>query len=221
MDLSQFTLTGLLVQQIRDEIIQGNLKPGHALKLRDLADQFSVSTQPIREALRELETEGLVKTEPRKGATVRALSVDELADIYEMRATLESMAARSAVPHISAETFTTLEGIIATMDTHIGEAVELVSLNKQFHMTLYRASGRKHLNETVSTLRNHTAHYLHAYVIDQNQMLPAQEEHRAILDACKSGDVEAAATITYRHVLAAGNGIIESIQLKLVVGNGV
>ena len=220
MNLSQFTVKGLLVQQIRNEIICGNFRPGSRLRLRDLAEQFNVSTQPIREALSELEAEGLVTGEPRKGAIVTALSAEALRDIYEIRANLEAMATRLAVRLISAastspgqaETLTSLANLITEMDDHMGEVVKLVKLNKQFHLTLYGASGRQHLCELVGTLRNRTSHYLHAYMIDLGGMPLAQDEHRAILDACHAGDADGAATIMYDHVMEAGEGIIEYVK---------
>ncbi len=212
MDLSQFTVKGLLVQQIRDEIILGNFHPGRRLILRDLADQFNVSTQPIRQALTELEAEGLVQTTPRKGHIVTALSPDELLDIYEIRATLEAMATRLAVPHVTAEKLETLERLIDDMDNHMGEVIELVQLNKQFHLVLYEASGRQHLLSLVGSLRNHTAHYLHAYMIDLGGMPLAQDEHRVILDAIRNGETGKAANVMYDHVMAAGEGIIAYVK---------
>ncbi len=212
MELSQFTIKGLIVQQIRDEIICGNFKPGSRLRLRDLADQFKVSTQPIRHALTELESEGLIRTEPRKGAVVSELSVEELTDIYEIRATLEAMATRLAIPHFTPELVEKLENIISDMDNHMGEVVELVHLNKLFHLTLYSASGRKHLYELVDSLRNNTAHYLHAYMIDLEGMPLAQDEHRAILSACQKGQSEKAASLMYAHVMTAGEGIIDYVK---------
>ncbi len=212
MDISQFTVKGLLVQQIRDEIILGNFEPGHRLILRDLADQFKVSTQPIRQALTELESEGLVQTTPRKGHIVTVLSPEELLDIYEIRATLEAMATRLAVPHVTADHLQSLESLIDDMDNHMGEVIELVQLNKQFHLTLYEASGRQHLLSLVGSLRNHTAHYLHAYMIDLGGMPLAQDEHRIILDACRNNEIGEAATVMYDHVMAAGEGIIDYVK---------
>lgn len=219
LDLSQFTLKGLLVQQIRDEIICGNFRPGSRLQLRDLAEQFNVSTQPIREALSDLEAEGLVRTEPRKGAIVTALNENELRDIYEIRATLEAMATRLAVPKLDPTTIDALEQLIAEMDAHLGEVVELVSLNKQFHLTLYEASERTHLHELVGSLRNNTAHYLHAYMIHLGGMPIAQDEHWAIVKACRAGDAEKASSLMHDHVMAAGEGIIAYTKQKNINQN--
>ena len=94
MELAQYTVKRLLVEQIRNEIIKGNYVPGQRLRLRELASEFSISTQPVRDALSELEAEGLVTSEPRRGAVVTQLSPAELQDIYDIRATLEAMATR-------------------------------------------------------------------------------------------------------------------------------
>jgi DNA-binding GntR family transcriptional regulator len=208
-ELAQLTVKNLLVERLRNEIICGNFAPGQRLRLRDLADQFRVSTQPIREALSELEAEGLVTSEPRRGATVTLLSPEELQDIYDIRATLEAMATRLATAHLTPADFHKLDYLITEMDNHPGEVVKLVQFNFEFHMILYAASGRKHLCELNATLRNRTAHYLHAYMIDQGGMPLAQEEHRAIVAACRQRDAEKASSIMYRHVAEAGQGIIE------------
>lgn len=208
-ELAQLTVKNLLVERLRNEIICGNFVPGQRLRLRDLADQFRVSTQPIREALSELEAEGLITSEPRRGATVTLLTPEELLDIYDIRATLEAMATRLAVPHLVSADFHKLDSLITEMDNHPGEVVKLVQFNFEFHMTLYAASGRKHLCDLNATLRHRTAHYLHAYMIDQGGMPLAQEEHRAIVAACRQQDAEKASSIMHQHVAEAGQGIIE------------
>ena len=216
MQLSEVTVKGLLVQRIREDIIRGSLTPGERLRLRDLAERYDVSTQPIRQALGELEAEGLVQTTPRKGSMVSVLSVNELGDLYEVRATLESMAAGSAVRALaesdSAEAIKTLNALITAMDEHMGEVVELVSLNKRFHLTLYECSGRKNLCELIGTLRNRTSHYLHAYMIDLGGMPLAQDEHRAIVTAIEQEDAALAESVMHDHVMKAGESIIDYVQ---------
>lgn len=219
--LSQLTVKNVLVQQIRDEIIRGHFAPGQRLRLRDLAKQFHVSTQPIRQALSELEAEGLVTSEPRKGAVVTRLSPAELEDIYEIRATLEALATEVAVPHLTEERLDTLDQLVVEIDRHLGEGlterregVELVRLNNEFHRTLYAASGRQHLLEFTRTLRQRTQHYLHAYMIEQGRMPHAQNEHRAIVTACREQEAERAKVMMYEHVMKAGRGIIEYVKGK-------
>lgn len=214
MEISQFTVKNLLVQEIRKEIICSNFAPGERLPLRDLASRFNVSTQPIREALSELEKEGLVTSEPRKGAVVTKLSTDELQDIYEIRATLEAMATELAVPNVTAETISKLQDLVQQMDDHINDVFESVELNTKFHMVLYETSNRRHLCELIQSLRHRTSHYLHAYIVGQNRMVLAQDEHLKIINACQKGDADHAKDLMHDHVLKAGKGIIDYIKSK-------
>ena len=212
MDLNQFTITNELVKGIYNEIVCGNFVPGQRLRLRDLAAQFGVSTQPIRLALTELEAIGLVSSEPRKGSMVIHYTPEELDDIYDIRATLESRAARFATPHIDKDILIKLQQLINEMDTQDGNVVELVRLNTAFHMTIYRASGRKHLCDLIMSLRQRTSHYLHAYMINQGKMVVAQEEHRAIVTAIAEQKADIAAESMSQHVRRAGQGIIFYVQ---------
>lgn len=211
MELAQYSVKNLLVEQIRNEIIQGHYAPGQRLRLRDLAAEFNISTQPVRDALSELEAEGLVTSEPRRGAVVTRLSPEELKDIYDIRATLEAMGTRFAVPLLTGDELDVLDGLVDEIDRHMGEIIELVRLNFEFHTTLYQASGRSHLCELIETLRHRTEHYLHAYMIDLGGMPPAQEEHRAVVNACRQGNTDLAAEIMYAHVAKAGKGIIDYV----------
>ena len=196
------TVKGTLVENLRDEIIRGDLVPGQYLRLEEISARFDVSTTPVREALRDLEAEGLVTIFPRRGAIVTRLSADELQDIYDIRVTLEEMATRLAVPLVTKATLAELTSLVEQMDSHLGDVVALVKLNHQFHLTLYAASGRRHLCELTRKLRYRTQHYLHVYIVEVElgHFPQTQGEHRAILEACKRGDAEQAAALIHDHV---------------------
>lgn len=197
---------------MRAEIIQGNFIPGQPLRLEEIAARYDVSTMPVREALRDLEVEGLVTIFPHRGATVTRLSADELLDIYEVRATLEAMATRLAVPHLTDATLKQMQSHVKQMDNHIGELVTLVKLNHNFHSTLYAASGRDHLCDLVQLLRYRTQHYLHAFISHLGGMPKAQTEHKSIVKACKRGEADQAGTIVFDHVNNVGRSIIEFVR---------
>jgi DNA-binding GntR family transcriptional regulator len=205
-----------LVKALRDEIVRGDLAPGQYLRLEEIAARFDVSTMPVREALRDLEVEGLVTIFPHRGAVVTQLSADELQDIYDIRATLEEMATRLAVPFLTEETLAELTSLVEQMDEHLGDAVATVKLNHRFHLTLYAASGRKHLCELNRILRYRVQHYLRFYIVEaESGHLPQnQGEHRAILEACKRGDAEQAAAIMHDHVAQVGRGIVEYVRQR-------
>ncbi len=169
---------------------------------------------PVREALRDLEVEGLVTIFPHRGAIVTQLSADDLQDIYDIRTTLEEMAVRLAVPRMTEATLAKLNSIVDQLDAHLGDVARLVKLNNQFHSTLYAASGRSHLCELTQILRHRTQHYLRAFIDYLGGMPQAQEEHRAVLEACRQGDVELAGFLIHDHVIQVGHAITEYVRQR-------
>jgi DNA-binding GntR family transcriptional regulator len=205
-----------LVETLRDEIIRGDHVPGQYLRLEEIAARFDVSTMPVREALRDLEAEGLVTIFPHRGATVTQLTADELRDIYDIRVVLEEMATRLAVPLMTEATLCQLSSLVEQIENAIGDVVAVVELNHQFHLSIYAASGRKHLCELNRMLRYRTQHYLHVYIVEveSGQLPQTQGEHRAILEACKRGDAEQAAALVHDHVAEVGDAIVEYVRQR-------
>jgi DNA-binding GntR family transcriptional regulator len=208
------TVKDQLVDLLRDEIVRGTFEPGQHLRLENIATRFDISTMPVREALRELESEGLVTIYPHRGAVVTELTVEDLQDIYDIRATLEAMATRLAVPRMNKASYKELESIVEQMDAQLGHVAALVKLNHQFHSTLYAISGRRHLHELTRAFRYRTQHYLHAYVDDLGSMALAQGEHRAILEACQSGDEQRAAALVGDHVSEVARAITDFVRRR-------
>jgi DNA-binding GntR family transcriptional regulator len=210
------TVKEALVETLRDEIIRGDFVPGQYLRLEEIAARFDVSTMPVREALRDLEAEGLVTIFPHRGAIVTQLSADELQDIYDIRATLEEMATRLAVPLLTKADLTELTSLVEQMEDHLSDVVSVVRLNHQFHLTLYAASGRTHLCELNRMLRYRVQHYLHVFIVESElgHSSRTQGEHRAILEACKRGDAEQAAALMREHVAQVGRAIVEYIRQR-------
>jgi DNA-binding GntR family transcriptional regulator len=205
---------GVLVESLRGEIILGGLVPGQYLRLEEIAERYDVSTMPVREALRDLEAEGLVTIFPHRGAVVTELSADDLEDIYEVRAVLEAMAARLAVPRMTGVTLDEIEQLADQIDNHMGDVVALVELNHRFHSSLYAASGRRHLQDLIRMLRYRTQHYLRAYVADLGGMTMAQQEHRVIVEACRQGDAEKAGAVMEKHVRQVGRSLINHFYYR-------
>lgn len=210
------TVKDSVVKTLRDEIIRGDHAPGQYLRLEEIAARYDISTMPVREALRDLEAEGLVTIFPHRGAIVTRLSADELQDIYDIRVVLEETATRLAVPLMTQATLTELTSLVEQMENAIGDVVSVVELNHQFHLTIYAASGRKHLCEMNQMLRYRTQHYLHVYIVEvESGHLPqTQGEHRAILEACQRGDAEQAAALIHDHVAEVGDAIVEYVRQR-------
>jgi DNA-binding GntR family transcriptional regulator len=121
------------------------------------------------------------------------------------------MATRLAVPFLTEETLAELTSLVEQIDNHLGDVATLVRLNHQLHLTLYAASGRRHLCEINRMLRYRSQHYLHVFTVEagSTHMPPSQQEHRAILEACKRGDAEQAAALMREHVAQVGRAIVE------------
>jgi DNA-binding GntR family transcriptional regulator len=201
---------------MRDEIVRGDFTPGQHLRLEEIAPRFDVSTTPVREALRELEAEGLVTIFPHRGAIVTKLSADELQDIYDIRVALEGMATRLSIPFLTEEILAELTALVDQIDYPLDDVAALVKLNNQFHQKLYAASGRKHLCELIRILRYRTQHYLHVFIIEAElgHAPTTQGEHREILKACKDGDAEQAATLMNHHIAQVGHAIVEYVRQR-------
>lgn len=210
------TVKDALVESLRDAIVRGDFLPGQYLRLEEIASRYDVSTMPVREALRDLEAEGLVTSFPHRGAIVTRLSAEELQDIYDIRVILEEMATRLAVPLMTEATLAELTSLVEQMENHVGDVATAVKLNHQFHLALYAPSGRRHLCELNHMLRYRAQHYLHLYTVETEvgQLPQTQEEHQAILAACKDGDAERAAAIVHDHVAQVGRAIVEYVRQR-------
>ncbi len=206
------TVKEMLAESIREEIIAGNYHPGQKLLQNELAERFQVSSIPVREALRYLEAEGLVTVMSRKGAIVTKLTAEDMEDIYGMRLVLEDMAVRAAVPLIDEQALTEMESYTAKMDSPLLNLVEWIELNNSFHTTLYAASQRTYLCDIIRLLRQRIGHYYHAFMSQSGTKVKGQEEHRAIIKACRTNDVEMAAEITRKHLITAANNLIANIK---------
>ena len=143
----------VLRDEIRDQLIEqilnGRLAPGERIVEMRIAQQFGVSQAPVREALRDLDLLGFVVSSPFRGAIVRQLSVEELVQLYPIRAVLEGLAARHAATRIDAITVKKLERLLATMRTAAdrGDHRRAVEADFAFHLTIVEASGNRLLQQ--------------------------------------------------------------------------
>jgi DNA-binding GntR family transcriptional regulator len=141
----------VIADALRDAIVSGTLAPGAPLRQDAIARHFSVSAIPVREALRQLESEGWVNVEMNKGATVAPLSADEAREIYEIRSALESLALGLAIPHHTPETLARARALCDAAEGEPDRSL-YVTRNEAFHMSLYEPSGRPRLIEMIAAL---------------------------------------------------------------------
>ena len=199
----RISATQAISDALRDAIVEGRLEPGEALRQDSLAQHFSVSRIPIREALKALESEGWVVFAQHKGATVRALDPDEALEIYEMRAVLECLALRHAIP---AHTHQTLKRARATLLSLLREreADHHVSRNEDFHLALLAPAGRRHVLKEIEQLHRRSERYLRLKYLQPSLKLQSDAEHQALLEACEQRDVRLATSIMTKHLVGTG-----------------
>jgi len=189
-------------EHLRDEIISGSLTPGTELNEVTLAESLGVSRGPIREALGRLAIEGLVTIRPRRGAVVRALSSEEFIEAYQVREALEMMAVRLAVPKLTAEDLAAMEALIEEMALHgeTGDVKRFFEANTEFHQRFFEVADNRMLAELYRQLRGQIDRHRLRSLELRGDLRRSIAEHRAILSAAKTGDVERAVHFTSDHI---------------------
>jgi DNA-binding GntR family transcriptional regulator len=197
---------------LREAILNGDLAPDVRLRQEQLARHFQVSRIPIREALQQLESEGLIAMEPRRGARVSALTAGAIRELFEMRIALERLLMEKAVPHLDERRLREAREVLRKMDNVKASRV-WVQLNEAFHEGLYVAATRPMILDQVHKLRNNVKRYLRLNLATYQKHRLAAEEHGAILDACEARDAILAGDLIARH-LSRVSDQLESLLLK-------
>lgn len=188
-----------IVRSVRDDILNGVLAPGLQIRQEALAEQFGVSRVPVREALRQLETEGLVTTELHKGAFVSSRTLEEIVEMLDVRIALETRALKLAIPNLTREILAKARKILDTYD-HSDEPREWRDLNLSFHLTLYAACNRPRLVKMIEDVQLMNSHFMRTYISATVGRTGAQAEHRELLSACAAGDSRRALRLLETHI---------------------
>ena len=192
------TLAARIARILADRIVVGEIAPGTRLRQDHLAAEFGASHVPVREAFRQLESQGLAESLPRRGFRVTGFDLAELREVAEMRASLESLALRHAAPNITRTILAQAEQV-----THRGDSADNVrdweSANRHFHRLILAPCGMPRLLRTIDDLQIASARFLFAaWRLDWEAR--TDHDHRAILDALRHGRTETACAILSRHV---------------------
>jgi DNA-binding GntR family transcriptional regulator len=180
------TAQEMVLAAVREGILSGVIEPGTRLRQEELADLFGTSRIPVREALRALEYEGLVASEPHRGFTVTSLDADDVEEVYELRILLEGHAVRLALPLLTAEDLEELEGLFAQMKGAMTPDEELAA-REHFYLRLYSVTGRPRLVGLIARLRQEVARGLRWPTLQH-----APTIHESFFDAIRAGDGDAA-----------------------------
>ncbi len=212
------SLPELVREHIREAILCGAYPSGEPLRQEEIARRLGVSRVPVREALKRLESEGLVVLRPRRGYAVASLDPDEIEEIFEIRMILEERAGYLATLERAPADIAALEALLRRMDGLAADTPSNIALwaalNRAFHARLFEPSGRKHLARMAGVLRDSVERYVRVDAGMGGRLGEAQAEHRAIMEAFRAGDARRVGRLSRDHCLHTCRSLIASLRPK-------
>jgi len=188
-----------ITTELRKLILNGSLAVGIQLKQEALAKRFNVSRFPIRQALKQLEAEGLVEHTPFAGSVVASQTAADLIETLDIRIALETHALNLAIPNMKTADFNAVKAIMARYDASDNPR-EWTELNLEFHLRLYKPCHRTKLLRMVEDIVRSVDIQLRAQQSDRLGRKSPQNEHRAIVAACKAKDIGLATQLLREHI---------------------
>ena len=209
-------LREVIFNSLREAIIIGELRPGERLMEVQLAEKMGVSRTPVREAIRKLELEGLVDMVPRKGAHVAELSVKDIMDVLEVRASLDGLATALAAERITDDELKELKFINGQFASYIEKENLNGSIKKdaEFHDIIYKASRNDKLLTILNNLREQVQRFRVIYLKDYSSPKNLIKEHNDIFDAVSTRTIESAQSFAKTHILNQEATILSSIKTQ-------
>ncbi|MBE7204461.1 MAG: GntR family transcriptional regulator [Parafilimonas terrae] len=208
--LQHKTVAAAVADSLRQRILNGELSPGMQLRQDALADEFGISRIPVREALLQLEATNLVKIMPHRGAVVTGVSLEELEDIFQLRAQIEPQLLLLSAPRLTRDDLQALRAIATTY----GEALKTKEtsrwgeLNQRFHLDLLRHAQRPRSLSILSGLLQDCDRPTRLQLSTSGDMARAEREHGRILDFCEARKFDEAAEALHTHVEHVGTSLI-------------
>jgi len=206
LPIQRQTLTSMTLSALRERILHGTYPEGEPLRQDALAEELGVSRIPVREALRQLEAEGLVTFNPHRGAVVSTLSLGEIEELFELRSQIETELLRRAMPNVTIEAVTRAKEILDAYETALrnGEVASWGTMNWQFHSTIYAPANRPFTMGVAQKLHQQCDRYLRMQLALTHGETRANDEHRGILAAVKKRDAKRAVQLLRDHIVGAG-----------------
>lgn len=209
-------LRELVCENIRQAIIDGTFSPGERLMEIQLADEMGVSRTPVREAIRKLELEGFVVMIPRRGTYVADISIRDITEIYEIRISLDVLAAGLAAERITDDELNQLNNLLIEISKHVAtmNMEKIVELDTAFHDLLYKAARNERLCSIINNLREQLTGIRGRSMSYPGRMVETMDEHRALVDAIASRNVAMAQHAAQVHLENAEQTLMLSLSGK-------
>jgi len=225
MDLESASYSGIprqslpsaVADKLRDQIIRGEIPEGAQLRQDAIATQYQVSRIPVREALRQLDAEGLISIVPNRGAIVPALSPDDIQELFSIRALLEPEVLKLSIPHLTKDDFAEADAVLREYVNELRREEHVSAwgrLNWQFHSILYSRANQPRFMAIIRNVNNSGERYTRLQLYLTHGIKRANEEHHQILELCRSRSVAAACDLLREHIRHAGDSLKGVLEQK-------
>jgi DNA-binding GntR family transcriptional regulator len=223
--------TRVVHDRLRASILRGEFDSDSPISQVQLAARLGVSRTPLREALRMLQREGLIDSEPNRRVRVAQLTVADLEQLYAARIVIESLGARLAVPVLTEGDLAEMRGMLREMTNVKDHDLEAWDVwHRAFHDLLKNRYGER-LSRTARDLFDYTERYRHVYLTEPHALVTVEKDHQAIYESCQAGDALAAGVHLARHTARAALTVIALAEpehdpapvreaLRMVTGSG-
>lgn len=211
------SLTMAVAERLRDQIIRGEIPEGAQLRQDAIASQYRVSRIPVREALRQLDAEGLIEIVHNRGAIVPALSPEDIEELFSIRALLEPEVLKLSIPHLTEEDFTEAHAVLETYVRELRHQEHVSAwgrLNWQFHSILYSRANQPRFMAIIRNVNNSGERYTRLQLYLTHGIKRANEEHHQMLDLCRKREVSAACKLLRQHIQFAGESLKQALEQK-------
>jgi DNA-binding GntR family transcriptional regulator len=215
------TLSALIVDQLRQSILDGDHAAGSQLRQDALAEAYGVSRIPVREALFQLEAEGLVRIVPHKGAIVSELSLDEIHDVFDLRGVLEPRLLASSAPLLESSDFDRLDHLQSRFSLSIAtnNISEWGELNAEFHIALYARAPQPRSQTIVASLLQTSDRYTRVQLSSPAAMEKAEREHAELIALCRKKRTDDACRFLLKHIEDVRKDLLRVIGRALPDGS--
>ncbi|QEK10907.1 GntR family transcriptional regulator [Crassaminicella thermophila] len=213
-DSTGLSLTAKIFNILREDILNGKYAEGEKLGEAKLAEELGVSRTPVREALKQLELDGIVENKPNRGVIVLGISKQDIEDIYTIRAAIEGIAARWAVERITEEELNELKETYELMEfyTFKNDVEKFAELNTKFHETIYKATKSRYLEQVLKDFQYYMKKTRRKSLQVEGRIKESLEEHKVILDAFFKKDAEAAQNALTIHVENSRKNVEQNVK---------
>lgn len=206
-------LRDVVFNTLREAILKGDIAPGERLMELDLASKLGVSRTPIREAIRKLELEGLVKMAPRKGAEVAEITFEDLRDVLEVRKNLEELAVDLACKRATQEDVKHLYELHEEFKESLktGDLTVMAEADEAFHDGIYESTKNKRLIQIINNLREQMYRYRLECIKDVELRNTLVSEHQELVETIESRRTESAKKVVQTHINNQEKTIVENL----------